>query len=164
MFARQERIAVELKLSYYFAHSHNFKSEIARIEHHLQVVFARKCRLHRKALLIVQQLLRNLKGLTASHDRGGGRNRGLDCSGYSIWIKDREGSKNVRIAVRQRALTGTICTGDEGKGRPIHRDVACAGRSCDFVCVAIRTLSSCFRSSATRTRAASAIFCASSIQ
>ena len=106
---------------------HNFKSEIARIKHHLQVVFVRKCRLDRKALLIVQQLLRNLKGLTASRDRGGSRICRLDCPGYSIWIKDREESKSVRIAVRQRALTGTICAGDEGKGLPIHRDVACAG-------------------------------------
>jgi hypothetical protein len=106
---------------------HNFKSKIARIKHHLQVVFARKRRLDRKTLLIVQQLLCNSKGLTASRDRGGGRNRGLDCSGYSIWIKDREGSENVGIAVRQRALTGTICASDEGKRRPIHRDVACAG-------------------------------------
>ena len=49
-------------------YENNLKSQVARIEHHLKVVFAGKRCLNGKALLIVQQLFRNSKRLTASRD------------------------------------------------------------------------------------------------
>lgn len=106
---------------------HDLVAYASRFEHHLKVVLAGKCRLDGKTLLVVQQLLRNLKSLPACRDRGRGGNRRLDRPGYSIRIKDREGRKNVRIAAGQRALTGTIRASDEGEGGTIHRDVAGAG-------------------------------------
>ncbi len=44
---------------------HNLKSPVACIKHYLKIVFAGKCHLDGKAFLIAQQLLRNLRRLTA---------------------------------------------------------------------------------------------------